>query len=201
MFIINIHITEWGKILAQDITHDFTSTSSLEVLLFNYLCLPKYCRHVLITGWIQRDKWSFPLWKNGWRPSRVRATKALQSLFQTSGSSLGTVPLRYCRKLCLQRGFFYIIHFLSHCNKISYSLFIALQAETEVSVAGRKLKELFEEHLRIIFPDQTFPEIKQEIIPTSPPDSISWYSSPQSVSTLIQTARTHQAFPAEMRQQ
>lgn len=52
------------------------------------------------------------------------------------------------------------------------SLFLALQAESEVSVAGRKLKELFEEHLMIIFPDQTFPEIKQEIIPTSPPDSI-----------------------------
>lgn len=54
------------------------------------------------------------------------------------------------------------------------SLFLlALQAETEVTTAGRKLKELFEEQLRIIFPDQTFPEIKLEITPTSPSDSIS----------------------------
>uniref|UniRef100_A0A8C9Z448 RING-type E3 ubiquitin transferase n=1 Tax=Sander lucioperca TaxID=283035 RepID=A0A8C9Z448_SANLU len=31
--------------------------------------------------------------------------------------------------------------------------------------------KLFEEHLRVIFPDQTFPEIKLEMIPTAPPDS------------------------------
>lgn len=99
MFIINIHITKCVKKLAQDMNHDFISTSSLEVVLFNYLCLSKYCRHVLITDWLQRDKWSFPLWKKDWRPSRVHAINALQSLFQTSGSPLGTMPLRYCREL------------------------------------------------------------------------------------------------------
>lgn len=68
----------------------------------------------------------------------------------------------------------FVQHF-SHGNKTScfHPYFPALQAETEVTMAGRKLKELFEEHLRIIFPDQTFPEIKQELTPTSPSDSIS----------------------------
>ncbi|XP_074490093.1 transcription intermediary factor 1-alpha-like [Sebastes fasciatus] len=46
------------------------------------------------------------------------------------------------------------------------------EADTEVTMAGRTLKELFEEHLRITFPDQTFPEIKLEMLPsTAPPDS------------------------------
>ncbi|KAF1386988.1 hypothetical protein PFLUV_G00100580 [Perca fluviatilis] len=45
------------------------------------------------------------------------------------------------------------------------------EADTEVAMAARKLKELFEEHLRVIFPDKTFPEIKLEMIPTAPPDS------------------------------
>ncbi|XP_034733991.1 transcription intermediary factor 1-alpha-like isoform X3 [Etheostoma cragini] len=48
---------------------------------------------------------------------------------------------------------------------------LSQQADTEVAMAARKLKELFEEHLRVIFPDQTFPEIKLEMIPTAPPDS------------------------------
>lgn len=38
-------------------------------------------------------------------------------------------------------------------------------------MAGKKLKELFEEHLKIIYPDQTFPEIKLEMVPSAPPDS------------------------------
>ncbi|TDH09365.1 hypothetical protein EPR50_G00086250 [Perca flavescens] len=45
------------------------------------------------------------------------------------------------------------------------------EADAEVAMAAGKLKELFEEHLRVIFPDQTFPEIKLEMIPTAPPDS------------------------------
>lgn len=49
-------------------------------------------------------------------------------------------------------------------------LLSALQADT-VTMAGKKLKELFEEHLKIIYPDQTFPEIKMEMVPTAPPDS------------------------------
>lgn len=53
-------------------------------------------------------------------------------------------------------------------------------------MAGRKLKELFEEHLRITFPDQTFPEIKQELTPASPSDYLlTIYSSLQSTSKPI----------------
>ncbi|XP_029138658.2 transcription intermediary factor 1-alpha isoform X1 [Labrus bergylta] len=44
------------------------------------------------------------------------------------------------------------------------------EADTEVPIAGRKLKDLFEEHLKITFPDQTFPEIKLEMIPAAPSD-------------------------------
>ncbi|XP_041650486.1 transcription intermediary factor 1-alpha-like [Cheilinus undulatus] len=45
------------------------------------------------------------------------------------------------------------------------------KAETEVATANKKLKELFEEHLKCTFPDQNFPEIKLEVIPTAPLDS------------------------------
>uniref|UniRef100_A0A3B4VPQ5 RING-type E3 ubiquitin transferase n=1 Tax=Seriola dumerili TaxID=41447 RepID=A0A3B4VPQ5_SERDU len=55
---------------------------------------------------------------------------------------------------------------------------------TEVTVAGRKLMELFEEHLRIIFSDQTFPEIKVEMIPTAPP-----YSQVSSLDNIPQPAK------------
>uniref|UniRef100_UPI0037E7685A transcription intermediary factor 1-alpha-like n=1 Tax=Semicossyphus pulcher TaxID=241346 RepID=UPI0037E7685A len=44
-------------------------------------------------------------------------------------------------------------------------------ADSELTMEGRKPKEQFEEHLKITFPDQTFPEIKLEIIPDAPPDS------------------------------
>ncbi|GLD58990.1 transcription intermediary factor 1-alpha-like protein [Lates japonicus] len=59
---------------------------------------------------------------------------------------------------------------------------------TEVTVAGRKLMELFEEHLRIIFSDQTFPEIKLEMIPIAPPDS--QVSSPDNISQTAKRQRT-----------
>ncbi|XP_056242277.1 transcription intermediary factor 1-alpha-like [Seriola aureovittata] len=55
---------------------------------------------------------------------------------------------------------------------------------TEVTVAGRKLMELFEEHLRIIFSDQTFAEIKVEMIPTAPP-----YSQVLSLDNIPQPAK------------
>ncbi|CAJ1056211.1 transcription intermediary factor 1-alpha-like [Xyrichtys novacula] len=48
------------------------------------------------------------------------------------------------------------------------------EADTEVIITGRQLKDLFEEHLKTTFPDQTFPEIKQESIPEAPPES--WHS-------------------------
>ncbi|TKS73711.1 Transcription intermediary factor 1-alpha [Collichthys lucidus] len=60
-----------------------------------------------------------------------------------------------------------------------------LKVDTKVTVAGRKLKELFEDHLRVIFPDQTFPEIKLE---TAPPDS--QLSSLDNISQIAKRRRT-----------
>ncbi|TMS05708.1 E3 ubiquitin-protein ligase TRIM33 [Larimichthys crocea] len=59
------------------------------------------------------------------------------------------------------------------------------EVDTKVTVAGRKLKELFEDHLRVIFPDQTFPEIKLE---TAPPDS--QLSSLDNISQIAKRRRT-----------
>ncbi|KAI3371113.1 hypothetical protein L3Q82_023748 [Scortum barcoo] len=56
--------------------------------------------------------------------------------------------------------------FVSDIRLVFGNYTVLSEADTEVAVAGRKLKELFEEHLRIIFPDQAFPEIKLEMIPT-----------------------------------
>lgn len=64
--------------------------------------------------------------------------------------------------------FFFISHFLSYCNKI-----FPLQPESKITVAARKLKELFEKHLRIIFPDQTFPEIILETLSDFPSEFMS----------------------------
>ncbi|XP_034733990.1 transcription intermediary factor 1-alpha-like isoform X2 [Etheostoma cragini] len=61
--------------------------------------------------------------------------------------------------------------FVSDIRLVFGNRAVLSQADTEVAMAARKLKELFEEHLRVIFPDQTFPEIKLEMIPTAPPDS------------------------------
>lgn len=162
-------------------------------------CLSPCRRQVLITGWRQRDTWSSPLWKNDWRISRVCATKALQTLCQTSGLSLETLNFRYCWKYwCIQGLLFFftfsfISHFLSYCNKI-----FPLQPESEITVAARKLKELFEKHLRIIFPDQTFPEIKLEMLSDFPSEFMSW----QYVRACQQVCLTltQRAFPVKTRQ-
>ncbi|XP_029993365.1 transcription intermediary factor 1-alpha-like [Sphaeramia orbicularis] len=44
------------------------------------------------------------------------------------------------------------------------------EADAEVTSASNKLKESFEEQLRIIYPDHTFPEIKTETAASDPPD-------------------------------
>lgn len=49
---------------------------------------------------------------------------------------------------------------------IFFMVLPTLQTDTEVTMAGKKLKELFEENLRDIFPEQTFPEIKEEATPS-----------------------------------
>lgn len=62
---------------------------------------------------------------------------------------------------------------------------LACQTVPDVSVAGTKLMQLFEEHLRIIFCDQTFPEIKMEMIPAAPPP----YSQVSSLDNTPQPAK------------
>ncbi|KAL7403107.1 hypothetical protein ABVT39_024605 [Epinephelus coioides] len=62
--------------------------------------------------------------------------------------------------------------FVSDIRLVLGSHAVLSEADTEAAMAGRKLKELFEEHLRITFPDQTFPEIKLEMIPTTLSDSL-----------------------------
>ncbi|XP_070827729.1 transcription intermediary factor 1-alpha-like [Chaetodon trifascialis] len=64
--------------------------------------------------------------------------------------------------------------FVSDIRLIFGDCAVLSEADTEV----RKLKELFEEHLRIIFPYQTFPEIKLEMIPTAPAESLDNISQP-----------------------
>nr|XP_046250963.1 transcription intermediary factor 1-alpha-like [Scatophagus argus] len=61
--------------------------------------------------------------------------------------------------------------FVSDVRLVFRNCLVLGEEDTEVIMAGRKLKELFEEHLRIIFPDQTFPEIKVEINPAAHSDS------------------------------
>lgn len=61
--------------------------------------------------------------------------------------------------------------FISDIRLIFQNFAVLSEADTEVTMAGRKLKEQFEEHLRIVFPDQTFPQIKLEMMHTSPLDS------------------------------
>lgn len=53
----------------------------------------------------------------------------------------------------------------------SFLPFIPQEADSEIITARMKLKDLFEEHLKTTFPDQTFPEIKLETVPAAPPDS------------------------------
>ncbi|KAM3870162.1 transcription intermediary factor 1-alpha-like [Diretmus argenteus] len=62
--------------------------------------------------------------------------------------------------------------FISDIRLIFRNCAVLNEADTEVAMAGRKLEKLFEEQLRIIYPDQTFPEIKMEVIsPATPPVS------------------------------
>ncbi|XP_040894596.1 transcription intermediary factor 1-alpha-like [Toxotes jaculatrix] len=83
--------------------------------------------------------------------------------------SLSTVKKRLDtgQSLCYQSA----AEFVSDIRLIFGNCAVLSEAATEVTVAGRRLMELFAEQLRIIFSDQTFPEIKLEMIPTAPPDS------------------------------
>ncbi|KAM9854818.1 transcription intermediary factor 1-alpha-like [Aulostomus maculatus] len=73
---------------------------------------------------------------------------------------------------------------------------ILSETDAKVSMTGKKLKEMFEEHLRTIFPGQNFPQIKMEIV--APPDS--QLSLSDSRSPPISTC-THPAARVERREQ
>ncbi|XP_070687094.1 transcription intermediary factor 1-alpha-like [Pempheris klunzingeri] len=81
------------------------------------------------------------------------------------GPKLSTVKKRLESKqsLCYQSP----AEFVSDIRLLLGNCAVLSEADAEVIVASR----MFEDHLRIIFPDQTFPEIKQEMIATTPPDS------------------------------
>lgn len=66
------------------------------------------------------------------------------------------------------------------------------QNDSESVIKCRKLKELFEEHLKLIYRDQTFPDIKLEMINTAPPDS--HLSSLDNMSQLAKRQRTCSGF-------
>ncbi|XP_029379401.1 E3 ubiquitin-protein ligase TRIM33-like isoform X2 [Echeneis naucrates] len=61
--------------------------------------------------------------------------------------------------------------FVSDIRLIFGGCAVLTETVTEVTAAGRKLMQLFEENLGIIFSDRTFPEIKLETIPSVPPHS------------------------------
>lgn len=96
--------------------------------------------------------------------------EAQQSLcYQSPAEFISDIRLVFgnCRFLCevllIYVIFFYMFQFLTPHNKVLL-LLLAQQAD-------RKLKEQFEEHLKATFPDQTFPEIKLEKMPTASPKS------------------------------
>ncbi|XP_039990068.1 transcription intermediary factor 1-alpha-like isoform X2 [Xiphias gladius] len=61
--------------------------------------------------------------------------------------------------------------FVSDIRLIFGNCEVLSEGVTEAPLAGGRLIELFEEHLRIIFSDQAFPEVKLYAIPTAIPDS------------------------------
>lgn len=130
------------------------------------------------------DQQRFTLWGNGWKRPRVCATKTWQSLCQMSGWPAGTGPLRFCLKHCT-RVFSSTADDLTHCNK----MLPAFQPEPGATAASKGLHELFEERLRNVFPEHTFPEMKSP----SAPDLVSWQpiSSCTVPTSVFQFPRTH----------
>ncbi|KAK2917598.1 transcription intermediary factor 1-alpha-like [Channa argus] len=61
--------------------------------------------------------------------------------------------------------------FVSDVRLVFENCAVLREADTDITMAARKLKQLFQEHLRIMLPEQTFPEIKLEMISTAPADS------------------------------
>ncbi|XP_063335338.1 transcription intermediary factor 1-alpha-like isoform X1 [Pelmatolapia mariae] len=66
------------------------------------------------------------------------------------------------------------------------------QSNTELAVTCRRFKELFEDYLILIYPDQTFPEIKPEMIQTASPDCQD--SQLQSLDNIFPLAKRQRTF-------
>ncbi|XP_072242360.1 transcription intermediary factor 1-alpha-like [Leuresthes tenuis] len=84
--------------------------------------------------------------------------------------------------------------FVSDIRLIFGNCAVPTEADTEASITRWKVSELFEKHLKLTFPDQTFPEIKLE----APPDSK--LSPLDSISQLVKRQRTR-SLPQEKREQ
>ncbi|XP_008292777.1 E3 ubiquitin-protein ligase TRIM33-like [Stegastes partitus] len=82
--------------------------------------------------------------------------------------NLSTVKRRLEAKqsLCYQS----TAEFVSDIRLVFGNCAVLSEADAEITKTCRKLEELFEECLKLIYPDQTFPDIKMEIMPTSLPE-------------------------------
>ncbi|KAM4573164.1 transcription intermediary factor 1-alpha-like isoform 2-T2 [Odontesthes bonariensis] len=78
--------------------------------------------------------------------------------------------------------------FVSDIRLIFGNWAVPTEADTEAPITLWKVGELFEKHLRLTFPDQTFPEIKLEAPPAAPPDSK--LSPLDSICQLVKRQRT-----------
>ncbi|XP_047453486.1 transcription intermediary factor 1-alpha-like isoform X2 [Mugil cephalus] len=104
--------------------------------------------------------------------------------------NLSTVKKRLEAKpcLCYQSS----AEFVSDIRLIFGNSAALSEDDTETVMKCRKLKELFEEQLMLIYQDQTFPDIKLEMTNTTPPDS--HLSSLDNTSQLAKRQRTCSGF-------
>ncbi|XP_069019024.1 transcription intermediary factor 1-alpha-like [Embiotoca jacksoni] len=98
--------------------------------------------------------------------------------------NLSTVKKRLEANLCYQS----TAEFVSDIRLIFGNCAAFSEADDETARTRRKLKDVLEEYLKLIYPDQTFPEIKLEMISTAPPDS--QLSSPDNTCQLAKRQRT-----------
>uniref|UniRef100_A0A669DCK0 Transcription intermediary factor 1-alpha n=1 Tax=Oreochromis niloticus TaxID=8128 RepID=A0A669DCK0_ORENI len=66
------------------------------------------------------------------------------------------------------------------------------RSNTELAVTCRRFKELFEDYLKLIYPDQTFPEIKPEMIQTASPECQD--SQLKSLDNIVPLAKRQRTF-------
>ncbi|XP_041854145.1 E3 ubiquitin-protein ligase TRIM33-like [Melanotaenia boesemani] len=115
----------------------------------------------------------------------------LSSDFQEPVSPLGPMNLSFVKqrleaeqRRCYQSP----AEFVSDIRLIFGKCADSTKADIETSTTWWKLRELFEEHLKLIFPDQSFPEIKLEALTVANYDS--QLSPLDSMSQLVKHQRT-----------